>query len=508
LGVIYKLKPEIKDYILEQKKNKPTLSCRSLTNLIENKFQIKVSKSSINSIIQQTGLSMPVGRRRKARRRRPEAQGLGAILLKAADYLIGGSCLMAEAIKNRLNIQPAQTLANTESLIYLPLFALPDNASLGPDSGLWLLINQRLSLERITSYQKELQEMKPLSLDIFRIMSGAFEEVRCVKVSLLDGSDFYLDSQLHTVWSTPHIPYILSVPIYNLKNGMNKCIQEDFPFVLCSAPGYEIPTKEFFDFIFSLTSTEKKIKEFTLYNHKFEELEVIRLGPDKKGSFIFGLWPWQFAQYRKIQLRGEFKPFSFVFNEELYLSEAEVELLQPTVNKRVILRGCALKSNPNERIRLIILTNLLGEKVSLEELARMYLSRWPNLEEGFQDFSRKIELFTYTASSQRYFSTENLNFNQKGEQDINALFNYYLEALDLYAKWHFLPSGYEDKDFALVKERFYDLKVKLNKQKNYTLVTFQPPPEYPFLSDLKYACRRVNEREIILNDGQRLWCSL
>jgi hypothetical protein len=489
LGVIYKLKPEIKDYILEKKKSKPTLSCRSLTNLIENKFQIKVSKSSINSMIRQAGLSMPVGRRRKARRRRPEAQGLGAILLKAADYLLGGSYLIAEAIKNRLNTQAAQILTNTESLIYLPLFTLPDNTSLEPDSRL-------------------LQEIKPLSLDIFRIISGGFEEVRCIKVSLLDGSDFYLDSQLHTVWSTPHIPYILSVPIYNLKNGINKCLQEDFPFVLCSAPGYEIPTKEFFDFIFSLTSTEKKIKEFTLYNHKFEELEVIRLGPDKKGSFIFGLWPWQFAQYRKIQLRGEFKPFSFVFNEELYLAEAEVELLQPTVNKRVILRGCALKSNPNERIRLIILTNLLGEKVSLEELARMYLNRWPNLEEGFQDFSRKIELFTYTASSQRYFSTENLKFNQEGEQDINALFNYYLEALDLYVKWHFLPSGYEDKDFALAKERFYDLKVKLNKQKDYTLVTFQPPPEYPFLSDLKYACRRVNEREILLNDGQRLWYSL
>ena len=51
MGVIYKLKPEVKDFILEQKKLNPAVGCRSLTSLVESKFHIKLSKSSINAII-------------------------------------------------------------------------------------------------------------------------------------------------------------------------------------------------------------------------------------------------------------------------------------------------------------------------------------------------------------------------------------------------------------------------------------------------------------------------
>lgn len=69
MGVIYKLKTEIKNFILEQKKNQLALSCRKLATLVQEKFQIKLSKSSINSIIKEAGLSMPVGRQRKKRKR-------------------------------------------------------------------------------------------------------------------------------------------------------------------------------------------------------------------------------------------------------------------------------------------------------------------------------------------------------------------------------------------------------------------------------------------------------
>ena len=69
MGVIYKLKKEIIDFIIEQKKSTSILSCRSLAMLVEGKFRIKVSKSSINSIIKENGLSMPVGRRLRKRKR-------------------------------------------------------------------------------------------------------------------------------------------------------------------------------------------------------------------------------------------------------------------------------------------------------------------------------------------------------------------------------------------------------------------------------------------------------
>lgn len=62
MGVVYKLKPEILDFILQQKKEAPSLSCRKLVDIVEQTFHVHVSKSSVNAIIKEHALSNPVGR--------------------------------------------------------------------------------------------------------------------------------------------------------------------------------------------------------------------------------------------------------------------------------------------------------------------------------------------------------------------------------------------------------------------------------------------------------------
>ncbi len=63
MGVTYKLKKEIVDFLVNEKKANPQLGCRNLVNIVEQKFQIKISKSSINSIIKEAQLSSSVGRK-------------------------------------------------------------------------------------------------------------------------------------------------------------------------------------------------------------------------------------------------------------------------------------------------------------------------------------------------------------------------------------------------------------------------------------------------------------
>ncbi len=509
MGIIYKLSPKIKGYILEKKQAEPNLSCRKLASLVSEKFQTKLSKSSINSLFKASGLSMPVGRRRKKSRRSLSLEGLGAILLKAADYLLGGTYYITEAIKNRLNIRTADLLAKTETLLYQPLFNTPlPSAVPGLDSGLWLLVNQKFEPKEISSYLKELQEVTALTADIIRVFPPLFPEVRCIKVVLPEGTSFYLDGQLHTVWSTAHIPYDFATTSYNIKSYINNYLQQDTSLVLFTAPGYDIPTKEFFEFIANLTSREKGISKLVLLGNKFEEKEVIPLSAKKEYSLVFGFWPWQFGKYRSIKFLGDFKQFHFwALKQDFHLSAVEVELSQPNVNKRVTLRGCALKSGLNEKVRLIILSNIPPEKLTSEGLANIYLNRWPNLEETFQDFSRKIELLTYTASSQRFFAPENLSLSSATTSDINLIFDYYLKVLDAYVRWHFLPLGYEDTDFPTVKERFYNLGGRLTKQAGQLVLTFIPPSGYQFFKELEYVCRRINEKVIILGE-KRLWLSL
>ncbi len=66
MGVVYKLKEEVIDFILEQKKYDPAISVRRLASVAAAKFQIEISKSSINTILKNANLSSMVGRRSAA----------------------------------------------------------------------------------------------------------------------------------------------------------------------------------------------------------------------------------------------------------------------------------------------------------------------------------------------------------------------------------------------------------------------------------------------------------
>ena len=185
-----------------------------------------------------------------------------------------------------------------------------------------------------------------------------------------------------------------------------------------------------------------------------------------------------------------------------------MEITHPGLGKQFSFIGCAVKINPEEKTRLVILSNYPSGAKSKEELAEAYLNHWPNLEEAFQDYSRKIELFTYTANSQRFFSAETLNVKMDSALKIVDLLKAYLLVLDAYVRWHLLPAGFEDKDILFLKEKFYGLSVTLDKDNMSSLVRFLLPPGYPLAKELNYALHRVNEKEASLSGGLRLYLSV
>ncbi|MCA9407528.1 MAG: helix-turn-helix domain-containing protein, partial [Candidatus Omnitrophica bacterium] len=63
MGVVYKLRQEVIDFIIAQKKDNPRISCRQLAKNVEDSYQVKVSKSSVNSVLKEANLSSSVGRR-------------------------------------------------------------------------------------------------------------------------------------------------------------------------------------------------------------------------------------------------------------------------------------------------------------------------------------------------------------------------------------------------------------------------------------------------------------
>ncbi|MFA5096991.1 MAG: cell envelope integrity protein TolA, partial [Candidatus Omnitrophota bacterium] len=418
-----------------------------------------------------------------------QLENSGIILLRAADAIIGVSKLIAGSLKNRLPDFAADLEGITEGIIYLPLLEGKLESA---------------RIDRLSGYLKEIENIKVMDLDISRMMAFGLQEVRCVKVILSDSSNLYLDGSMYSVWSSPHIPYDFASPVHNLKRCIRKYFETEAPFILFNAPGYDIPSQEFFIFLAGLEARGISITNLVLYGNKFEELEVLPITQAKKRGFIFAIWPWQFTECRKVRSLGDFRKVRLEPQEkDFYLADIEMELRHPGLGKQVTLYGCALKQGLAEKTRLVVLSNILPGEKSSQELAALYLNHWPNLEEAFQDYSRKIELFTYTANSQRYFNAEELNPGLAQVSSVKDLFRNYLTALDAYVRWHLLPSGYEDKEFAVAKERFYDLGVQLAKgDQDYAASFILPEAGYAFEKDLAYLSRRLNEKEIIL-EGKR-----
>ena len=424
----------------------------------------------------------------------------GAVLLKAIDCLIGGSKQINEAICKITGNHPEDFIALTQAIIFKSLFGSgKDNHAL-----LCSLAGQQIPQEKLDSYYLEIKENKTIKSDIARIIASAFTEARGVKVHFIDGGIVYLDGQLHTTWSTPYLPYDFASTVYDLKNSLNKCFFENHPLVLLSAPGYDMPTKEFFNLLLNMSLANKGPDNVILYGNKLEEFENISLNQENNYSFVFGLWPWQFTNCRKIKKIGNFNPEHIEgIDKDLYLAEIELDLLQASTNQSITLQGCAVKTDLKEKIRVVILSSDQG-LVNLNKLAQIYLSRWPNLDEGFADFSRRVEVFTYAGSSQSSFSTENIGLNlTEINPGLEEIFANYVKALDAYLRWHFLPAGYAKKDFSFTNECFYKAPAKLVTSQAKVTAQMQVNQEgKPPLKDLEYLICRLNERQINLGNGK------
>ncbi len=510
MGVVHKLKPEIKAFILEKKKENPGLSCRELVVLAEKELQIKLSKSSINSLFKEAGLSMPVGRGSKKRRKEIKIEETVAMLPDKHEE-VAVEKLAEQRIQLPIEFGPveAEVKVSPEVECTGALLLKAADYLMGGEFKLHPLIDKELSGEEISSYLNEPQVIKEINSAILRASSCVREEVRCLKINLSDGKELYLDGQLHTVWSTPYIPHDFNTTIWYIKSYIDRYLKENAPFTLFMAPDTDTPTQELFNFILSLELREKKIASFTLCGNDFEELKTIKLEEATKGFFVFGLWPWQFLAYRNLKKVGEFKPFLFEpLNKEFYLAQIEIELSQPILRQSVTLKGYALKTTLLEKPRLLIVSNLSTDITEPRNAVNLYLNRWPNLEETLEDYKQRLEFFSYLAGSQRTFSTENRGLEALKASDTKTAFLEYLEVLDLFVRWYFLPAKYKEASFSTIKEHFYGLKVILKKQKDCVKAVFHPPEGFRYLKDLQYALARANEREVELGKGMRLWFSI
>lgn len=444
----YKLKSEIREFIIQKAREHPELGCRKLSGLIQEAFRVDISKSSVGTVLKSEGLNKAVGRR-SVLIPAPETAipNMGCWFLKAAELCLGG----------------AQEY-NDLSPVLRDVLSVLTGKEYSSEDEKWRL--------------DYLEPAQPVSREIFNRLAALRTGVLAIKFILEDNSFFFLDAGCHSIWSTGSIPKYFSSGPQKTKEWLNEVMAGIKPIILQAPPGFDTPAPAFLDFLASFQSEkpDKAIKRFELYSVDNLLINTIQPQPQKKRYFILGLWPWQYKN------RGR---------EELSLLPS--------------LRSLAMINNDNRKV-LDIITNLEKEKHNDNEVIGYYLERWPNLETGYQDFLDKIGHFNQ-CSQIEWKQKNNVQFPESGSLTLSGISAYWRQELNLYCQEYFFPLSCRELDFLALKERFYNLRGRAgggNSASAALKVVFELPEDFPHLQDLSYACQRVNEADIHLFDGRRL----
>jgi len=355
MGVIYKFKWEVIDFILRQKGENPDLSCRRLAQMVNQQFQMRVSKSSVNTILKNAQLSSPVGRRSLGEKKEPFApsqmqeevapkpiihaeilpfpsakkarrvvkkvssktddhvssvisreistmalphDGMGCIFLKAVEWGLSPTPILGELLKDYVKGFSLEDIdAASEVLLYLNGFGLHDVDDLAQyqGTGLWKLnqLSSHFDYRIVTRFYKSLHNFDELGLRMAMEIDQLFTQVKALKIFCEDGQEIFLDAGFFRINNVQSDKtYYLQGNV--LSNLTEQVISNRRPTLIKYAPGQTALSKEFHDFVACYENRAgKKIIGVSIIDAEGQELSKFASIPEQKRYFVIGLWPWQ-----------------------------------------------------------------------------------------------------------------------------------------------------------------------------------------------------------------------
>lgn len=449
--------------------------------------------------------------------------GMGNFLLKAAQWELAKDSILGGILTKYLPQTPTQELnVNCETLMFSEAFNLGDwkDFERYTGKGLWTLnsVSFKKSPADLLQYAKELKKLRGLPMAIFNEYYQRSLEIIFLKIFLEDGSAFYIDGQFRSLWQDNNVPASIFSTAYKTRLNAKSLFEDNSrPIILQTAPGYAAFSKILSEFILTYeASPGKNIIKVQLFNYKREVEYVLEPLPAGRRFFIIGFWPWQDEGMRFI--REDIRRVESLnlpeFGKEIFYSENSTFIRHPITGQRYNLRIGLIRNTALGWPNLGVLTNIPKEERSMEEITAAYLRRWPNQEEGYQFLVKK----TSGVGSRAFSPGEELKPERFGSQleyilsitssDLHANLNSLLLALNNFCLRSFFPPAYERTDFPTMRERFYLLPGFLERRTESLMVTLKPPAKYPFLNDLAFALRRLNESDISAPDDKKLFLKI
>ncbi|MDP8265183.1 MAG: hypothetical protein P9M12_06890 [Candidatus Aceula lacicola] len=540
MGITYKLKKEVVDYILLQKRTSPRLGCRKISDLASQFFQKEISKSSVNSILKTFLLSSPVGRRAAVGKKQekfkiPEYRkkelfvnvpkellvdepvvvqqekkgnlfkGAGAVILKAAELQVAQKGFVSSFVEE---FSQSQLI---ESLLYSPVLGVSNQDELMREEGLWKIngVGSQPSGQEIQKAMIGLEELENKKQEIGLKSFEMFSEVKYFKLFLKNGDHFCIDAQFNSVWTKENVHSRFSLPLEKSLDFLSKRIISNIrPIVLRCSPGVESFPSYFYTMLacFEGFSSQSVVKIDLLAEHD-EVLSSFETILHKKRQFIV-LLPNSHALFTQAlskkgsTLEGTFK---FVGQNILY-SQADLVVEHSLLDKEVALRAFILKIEGQEPF--VLITNISNQAQNAEQIINQYLEQWPHAIKGYQDFMMMKEEPASTICLKELSLDEEMDSDKKPLflNKKNLFVNNFLTCMHQYCQKHFFPSSCHHLSFQEAQKIFYNLFGVIDNEDGVFKVSLVLPERYSHGKQLEYILRRVNESVACLNQENRIFC--
>lgn len=491
MGVIYKVSEPVQAYIIQQKRKLPGLSCRKLAELATDKFKVGISKSAVNKVIKKANLSNPIGRKKRvvSSLQYDVIDCAGSFILANADHELGLTQQICAALFPNVSSRLSRKLLIAfRALVYLPIFGITIDKLMGYNGkALWELAGGKLSLGTLAKFAN--QKMSDgWQLKISKIVP---KWAHYAHFGLFDGSVFYTDGRFQSIWHSPGEIAGESCATDYWTNSYIKDVFQDnrHPIVLLSL-GNEISSSTINFILACEASAGKEISRILTFGLKNELARFSYISVNKR-YFVAGLFPSQKIRY-KITLNSLYQTIKISHsNVDYFIQEGEVVLLQHVVNKEVKLRAGLLKKNENDKNGVIILTNFPFQARTIQEVAQLYLSSWPEPEWSFENM-KNASAAVESGGSCLYHNYNNIN---KLEEIILLT----LVNLDYYAKARFFPFAFRDWDLSQMKSIFYSLEGRLKQEQGLIILKLSCQKNFAQIKELDYTMRKLNENQLV-------WC--
>ena len=446
-----------------------------------------------------------------------EIAGAGYIFLWGANRLIGLSGLLAESIKKsspelRLSLASLEALSEAwimaKAVYNVSLEKIADYSK----NELWFLLGRKVSKGMLKRYLGAINRLQPIVNNIVIELSYIFQDILYLSFSLEDGSKYNIDGHFKSIWTDKKVPQQFSVTINIADSYINNVFFGSQPTFVFNVKPESGLGNEIADFIFSIdgSSPLKRIRRIEYTNIHGKVLKDIPFVVPEQRKFVLGIWPWQYKpaaelENRPVQGKIRLEPFG----KDIFYCETLVKFTQHIGNNDVMLRLIVLKLSEGGPVKIAILTNLLSEKWSIENIVGEYMRLYPDLEAGRQHFLDAIKKPAYL---ENFVTSEKIVPIVKkisGIKDADSLFMLLVELLNAVAKKYFFPTGCAEWTLLKMREIFYKQSGQVRRDiSRDILFNLLYPNMLQEKEIFDYAMAHFNEAKINDFFGKKPWLKI